>query len=83
LTGAFRLTPEGESKKMDEKNNKTVLLNVRIRNVDRALLEALCECEGVNLSEGVRRAIVNEAERQGFYNVAGYVFVKENDHERL
>ena len=46
---------------MNEPIKKTTMLNTRLRRVDRALLEALCNWRGCNLSDVVRQAITNEA----------------------
>ena len=66
---------------MDGQVKKTVMLCTRVRAVDRDLLEAVCKRGGWNLSEGVRRAIANEAEKQGLYCVAGFVVEREGNHE--
>ena len=67
---------------MDAQNNKTVMLRARLRVVDRALLEALCNRRCWNLSEGVRQAITDEAAKEGLYSVAGFIVEREADHEQ-
>ncbi len=64
---------------MDDQIKKTVMLRARIRNVDRDLLETLCARHGWNLSEGVRQAIRNEAEREGLYNVGPFVMSEKQE----
>jgi hypothetical protein len=62
---------------MDDPILKTVPLRARIRSVDHALLKALCARRGCNLSEMVRQAIRNEADREGLYCVAGFITKRE------
>ena len=58
---------------MDDQIKKTVMLRARLRSVDRDLLEAVCSQRGWNLSEGVRQAIRDEAEKEGLYDILGLV----------
>lgn len=66
---------------MDEQNKKTVYLSIRIRSIDRALLEALCKRRGWNLSEGIRHAIATAATKEGLYNVSSFILEKESNYE--
>jgi hypothetical protein len=62
---------------MSEENKKSVYLSVRIRTIDRSLLEILCKRRGLNLSEGIRHSINIAAKEEGFHNVAGVVLESE------
>jgi hypothetical protein len=62
---------------MNEQIRKNYMLRARLRNVDLALLEAISNRRGCNLSEAVRQAITNEAAKEGLYNVGGFVVRRE------
>ncbi len=52
-------------------SQKNVYLSVRIREADRALLEAICIRGGWNLSDGVRRAINSFGAEMSLFLVDG------------
>jgi len=58
---------------MNDQIRKNYMLRARLRNVDLALLEAISQRRGCNLSEVIRQAITNEAAIEGLYNVGGFV----------
>jgi hypothetical protein len=66
---------------MDSQIKKTEMLRIRLRGVDRALLEEICKRRGWNLSEGVRRSITDEAAKQGLHSDAGVIVERRTGDE--
>lgn len=62
---------------MENKMVKNLMLRARIRSMDRDVLELICNRRGLTLSEGVRQAIRNEAEREGLYGRDGIITIQE------
>jgi len=60
---------------MNEKILKSGCVHAKITTGERTLLEAVCNRAGWNLSEAIRRAIVNLASEMGIFYADGKVVV--------
>jgi len=67
---------------MKEENKKNFMLVVRIRKVDRSLLEEVCKRQGWGLSECIRRAITDQAAKLGLHSVAGFIVERGTINDR-